>query len=368
MVAMIFLLPSAYAHKPSDTYLSLFISRQQFTGQWDIALRDLEVAVGLDINADGEITWGELQAREKAAAAYALSRLHIQGDGQTGEIKISETLVDIHTDGAYVVLRFSVEGLSWPKVLEIDYESFFDLDPLHRGLLRLDCEGQVQTAVFSPEQPSHRFELAQPKPFKEFVMFLREGVWHIWIGFDHILFLVALLLPSVLHRTESGWERVGSFRTALVNVVKIVTAFTVAHSLTLSLATLQWVQLPSRLVESTIAGSVVLAALNNVFPIFRERGWLVAFAFGLIHGFGFANVLGDLGLTSTTLALALVGFNLGVEFGQLAIVAGFLPIAYFWRRHWSYQAVTLRLGSAVIALLAATWMLERAFDFKWLPF
>src|SRR5207249_427471 len=174
--------------------------------------------------------------------------------------------------------------------------------------------------------------------------------WHIWLGFDHILFLLALLLPSVLRRGPGGWEVVDGFRPALIKMLKIVTAFTVAHSITLSLATLGILRLPARLVESAIAASVILAAVNNIRPIFPHRGWMVAFAFGLIHGFGFANVLADLGLAKETLALALVGFNLGVEIGQLAIVTAFLPIAFSLRESWVYQKLTFRFGSAMIAL------------------
>ena len=99
-----------------------------------------------------------------------------------------------------------------------------------------------------------------------------------------------------------------------------------------------------------------------------ERGWIVALGFGLVHGFGFAGRLIELGLAKHTLALALVGFNLGVEFGQLAIVAGFLPLAFGLRGSWVYQTLTFRFGSATIALLAATWMVERILDVKWLPF
>ena len=152
-----------------------------------------------------------------------------------------------------------------------------------------------------------------------------------------------------------------------VDVLRIVTAFTVAHSITLSLATLGWVSLPSRLVESLIAASVVLAALNNVWPLFHGKRWWVAFGFGLIHGFGFATVLADLGLPPEALALALVGFNVGVELGQLAIVALFLPLAFWLRRSTFYRRGVLIGGSLLIALLAAVWLVERAFDLKLLP-
>jgi hypothetical protein len=108
----------------------------------------------------------------------------------------------------------------------------------------------------------------------------------------------------------------------------------------------------------------VLAALNNVWPLVRGRRWLVAFGFGLIHGFGFASVLADLGLPQRALLLALVGFNVGVEIGQLAIIAGFLPVAYALRRTWLYRKLIFVGGSLAIALIAAIWLVERMFDLK----
>jgi hypothetical protein len=128
------------------------------------------------------------------------------------------------------------------------------------------------------------------------------------------------------------------------------------------------ISLPSRLVESTIAASVVIAALHNVFPLFRERRWVMAFVFGLIHGFGFAGVLSDLGLPQDALILALIGFNLGVEAGQLAIVAVFLPLAFALRHTFIYRRIVLTGGSLVIAALALVWFAERAFDLKLLVF
>jgi HupE / UreJ protein len=222
--------------------------------------------------------------------------------------------------------------------------------------------------VFSPQAARQTFELQAPDPWSEFADYVLEGVWHIWIGFDHILFLLSLLLPAVLVWQHQRWQAASRFREALVEVLKVVTAFTVAHSITLSLATLGWVSLPSRLVESTIAASVVLAALNNVRPWVHKRLWGMAFAFGLVHGFGFASVLADLGLPQGTLALALVGFNVGVELGQLAIVAAFLPLAFWLRRTRFYQKGLFVGGSLLIALLAAVWFCERAFDLELLPF
>jgi hypothetical protein len=367
-VCLSLLSSSVYAHKPSDSYLSLRIDGPTITGQWDLALRDLEYAIGLDADADGEITWGELRAQHRTLTDYALTRLQIKLDGSTCPLRVTEHLVDNHTDGAYAVLRFAGEISRKPTTVEVNYSAFFDIDPQHRGLLRLESNGQIQTAVFSPDRPAQRFNLATPSAWKEFFTFVEEGVWHIWLGYDHILFLVALLLPAVLHRETSGWTGVEGFQTAFMNVFKIVTAFTLAHSITLSLATLGIVRLPSRWVESAIAASVVLAALNNLHPFFHGRGWIVAFCFGLVHGFGFANVLLDLGLVSSALVRALVGFNLGVEAGQLVIVGIFLPLAYGLRQSWFYRSLTLKFGSICIVLIAATWMSERLLNFKVLPF
>jgi hypothetical protein len=359
---------SARAHTQSTAYLTILATTAGLTGEWHLALRDLDDAIGLDLNDDGLITWAELLSRKEAVCAYALSRLHVQGDGQTGSLRVTEFLVDNLSDGAYAVLRFQIEGIRQPRRLELNYDAFFDMDPKHRGLLRLEQNGQSQLAVFSPANRSQSFDFESAPAGNPFFTFLREGIWHIWSGYDHILFLLALLLPGVLRRSDGTWQPVVNKRSAFVKVLKIVTAFTVAHSITLSLAVLGFVHLPSRLVESAIAASVVVAAFNNLVPLFGEGGWMVAFGFGLLHGFGFANALRDLGLQNGQLALTLFGFNLGVEIGQLAIVAVFLPVALSLRRLLFYQRFILRFGSVAIIMVASTWLAERVLNFKWLPF
>lgn len=355
---------TAHAHKPSDSYLILKIDERKVQGQWDIALRDLDFAIGIDGNGNGEITWGELRARHEAIAAYAIPRLAIQSQGETCPIHATSQLVDNHSDGAYTVLNFTAECAKPLNHLTLNYKLLFDVDPQHKGLLRLEFKGTTTTAIFSPDKAIQNFELAEVSLFRQFVDYAKEGVWHIWIGFDHILFLLALLLPAVLYRKKKQWQAVTKFRPALIEVLKIVTAFTLAHSITLSLATLGVLSLPSRLVESAIAASVVLSALNNVFPLFEGKRWMMAFAFGLIHGFGFASVLADLGLPQDALMLALIGFNIGVEGGQLVIVGLFLPLAYYLRATLFYRQIVLFAGSIVIMLLASVWLLERLFDLK----
>ena len=356
-------LPAA-AHKPSDSYLALRVEGATVHVQWDIALRDLEYAIGIDTNEDGVITWGELQARHDAISAYALARLNISAGGRPCSSSAVEHQVERHSDGAYAVLRFAAVCPEKPGTLEAAYALFFELDPLHRGLARLESGGETRSLIFSPAQPRQRLALAERSPLRQFLDFAREGVWHIWIGFDHMMFLLSLLLPAVLTRQGGRWVALSGFKPALWKTCVIVTAFTLAHSLTLSLAALEVLALPTRWVESAIAVSVMVAALNNVYPVLERRLWMIAFLFGLIHGFGFASVLKDLGLPRESLLLALVSFNLGVEAGQLAIVAALMPIAFALRQSWFYRRLTLAAGSLVIVGLACVWFVERAFELR----
>jgi hypothetical protein len=354
----------AQAHKASDSYLSLSVQNERIEGQWDIALRDLEMAVGLDANGDAAISWDELRARHAAIAAYALARLKLSSDGAACPLRVAAHLVDRHTDGAYAVMRLQGACPQAVTALRVDYKLLFDIDPQHKGLLRLTHGATTGSAIFAPDARSQLLQLAEPSRWRQFADYVRHGVWHIWIGFDHILFLVSLLLPAVLVRHEGRWQARSTLKASVLDVLKIVTAFTLAHSLTLSLAALGALSLPSRLVESAIAASVILAALNNLWPLAHRWRALVAFAFGLIHGFGFASVLADLGLPQGALALSLVGFNVGVELGQLAIVAAFLPLAYLLRHGLFYRRVVLTGGSALIVVLATVWLAERALDLK----
>lgn len=357
----------ALAHKPSDSYLSLDVREKVVSGRWDIALRDLDMAIGLDADGNGELTWNEVRSRHSHIAAYAFSRLRLTTGDHACPPKATGHLIDNHTDGAYAVIRFTAECIEAIETLKIHYQLLFDIDPQHKGLIKLELQGRTSTAIFSPDQALQQLGSAGAGRLGQFIDYVKHGIWHIWIGFDHILFLLSLLLPAVLVLRDHAWHSSQTLKSSLVEVLKIVTAFTIAHSITLSIAALGFVQLPSRWIESVIAASVVLAALNNLFPVFHGRRWLAAFVFGLVHGFGFASVLSDLGLPPTALVAALIGFNLGVELGQLAIVSAFLPIAFMLRQTWIYQRLVFTAGSALIAIIALAWLVERAFEVTIFP-
>jgi hypothetical protein len=175
-------------------------------------------------------------------------------------------------------------------------------------------------------------------------------VEHIWIGYDHIMFLLALIIIG---------SRLGP-------LVKIVSAFTVAHSITLILATLEWVVLPQRLVESGIALSIAYVAAENLWLRDTRHRWILTFGFGLVHGFGFANVLRDLGLPSEGLIVSLLAFNVGVEIGQVTIVVLLLPLI-LWLSVQSFHERVVQLASALILLFGLGWLVERVFDLSYMP-
>lgn len=349
---------AASAHKPSDAYVTIDF-RGAPSMRIDLALRDLDDALGLDADGDGSIRWGEVQAKLAAIDAEVTRHVSVRGCAWAAR----EHAVTPHSDGTYLVLegplRCEGEG---PVVLT--YSLFFERDPQHRALARLLVGSTEQTLIASPDRRELMYE-AKPAAGASFGEFLVEGVHHILIGADHLLFLSALLLTSVVDRkgrTRSGmteWAPRPTLKPALVEVLKLVTSFTVAHSLTLGLAALDVVDLPSRLVESAIAATVVLAAVANLWPLTGSDRWGPAFALGLVHGFGFSSVLKDSGLRGTSLAAELFGFNLGVEIGQLMFVAVVVPLCFALSRLRLYPWL-VRAGSAVIAGYGLNWLYERA--------
>jgi hypothetical protein len=365
LLAFLLLACPAWAHKPSDSYLTLRGDADGIAVRWDIALRDLDYVLQLDRDGNGELTWGEVRQRSGDIERLAAARLAFSSQGESCPLQPAGPLMlERHSDGTYAVLALHARCPRLADAVQVDYSLLFDVDPTHRGLVQWTPAGgsQPQALVFASDSARQHLRLAAPSAWETLRQYIVEGVWHIWIGFDHILFLVALLLPSVLVRQDRSWAPAPGLRRAGVEVLKVVTAFTVAHSITLSLAVLGFISLPSRVVESVIAASVVVAALNNLRGTVDRRRWVVAFVFGLVHGFGFASVLADLGLPQGALALALVGFNVGVELGQIAIVAAFLPAAFALRATDFYRVGVLRFGSLAVAAVAAWWFVQRAFD------
>ncbi len=369
------LLPlSAHAHKASDAYLQLQGNGDALSLRWDISLRDLDAVLDLDSNADQKLSWGEVRTRLDDIQAYALARLRLQ-QGRCVLQQARPPAVEDRIDGAYLVLQMSARCAVGPT-MEIDYRLFGEVDPTHRGLLRIDAPQGSAPVLRSLDPAGGAVTVTWPGAPNAGAVdassafttsFFRDGVHHIVIGYDHILFLICLLLPAVLRRRDGIWQPVANWRDAIWPMVGTVTMFTIAHSITLALAGLKIVTLSPRIIEPGIALTIMVAALDNLRPVLHGRRKLFTFLFGLIHGFGFAGVLSELDLPVSGFVSALLQFNLGVEAGQLVIVTivlcGLLAL-----RHWHrYPPVVLRGGSALALLIAVIWFVERVTDTKLLP-
>lgn len=351
----------AEAHKASDSYLFLSLRPGGAGGRWDIALRDLNDAIGVDADGSGEVTWGELQAAAAGIRAYAEARLHARSEAGSCQLRLGHLAVMRHSDGSYAALDVDLNCPTGVAAFSLRYDLLFELDAQHRGILRLG--NAAAPTVFTKASRSVDVKL-DSRALQAFSAMVRLGTEHILHGYDHLLFLMALLLPCALRREGGAWRRVSDPRSVVRDVLQVVTAFTLAHSITLGLSAAHLLTLPTRLIESGIALSVVVAAFDNLYPLMGRERWAGAFALGLLHGFGFAATLADAGLSTAAFLRSLFGFNLGVELGQLGVVTLLLPLIYWLSRSRRYPRLLLPLGSAAVMLIATTWLLERAFDLR----
>jgi hypothetical protein len=363
MAALGLVAPAVHAHKASDAYLFAEPAREGTRLRWDIALRDLDAALPIDADGDRQLTWGEVRAAWPAIDALALDSLAVRDC----RFSIDSHALEQRQDGAYAVLLMSMP-CRIDAATPVRYTLFSAVDPTHRGILRVrQAAGGDAVRVLDPMVPES-LDATTAAPTPSAASFLREGVHHIVTGYDHLLFLLCLLLPAVLRREDGRWHAVTGWRAALWPVAKTVTLFTLAHSVTLALATLGWVRLSPSFVEPAIAVTIMLAAVDNIRPLIRRGRGLVTFVFGLVHGFGFAGVLGELQLPPAAFGWALLQFNLGLELGQLAMVLLVVPVLYLLRQRPLYVPGVMVTGSLAAITLAGVWLLERTADLSLLPF
>jgi hypothetical protein len=337
----------AAAHKASDAYLQLTATEAGVSLRIDVALRDLDAALDLDADGDGRLTWGEVRSAWPAIETYVRSRVAVAGCA----LRPGGQRLERRVDGVYAALSASADCALASEPL-VRYTLLGEIDPTHRGIARIDVAGQPpRVLVLDPTRPA----LRAPPPTR----FLQEGIRHIVTGYDHVLFLICLLLPSVMRRTRDGWEPVALLPQAALPVVGLVTAFTLAHSVTLALASLKIASLPPAFIEPAIAVTIMLAALDNVRPIFHGHRAVVTFVFGLIHGFGFAGVLAELDLPAAQFAWALLQFNLGLELGQAIIVVAATSLLFVLRARPRYLAWAIHGGSLGALVVGLVWFVER---------
>lgn len=358
----------AFGHSLGQSYTYLKIYDDKITGRFEIILDDLNRALSKD-TAESPITKENLEEHVAEIQEYYQNHVTFTVNGE--QLPYRLTGVDtLAAKALFVLLDFNlIEERTTPDLIDVNYSVMFDLDAAHTGMLLIEqfWRGNIfnnerqPSLVFSSSNRSQRLDLSNFTMFSGFMGVVKLGVKHIWLGIDHILFLIALILPAAMIRRERSWEPVTEFRSALFYVIKIVTLFTIAHTMTLSLAAFRVVDLPSRLVESVIAISIAIAALDILFPIFKKKIAWVVFIFGLFHGFGFASVLAHLGVLGEHMALSLFSFNLGVEIGQVAVILVIFPVLYMIRNYAFFPKIILRFGAIALIMLSAVWFVERAF-------
>lgn len=348
------------AHQMSTGYLKLDTT-DPLTNRGQIQLRwfDLDNSIGIDANADGQLLWGEVLQRQSAIISFLKQHLVFVSAKQLCELSFTPQLqMTEHFDEGYLSADFSWTCPTDSLQLTVNYSGIFQQDSDHKLLINVAGDTSFTSGVIENANDGFSMDFTQASVWQTFNLYVYQGVLHIFMGIDHILFLIALLLTCALSRENQRWLPRVNNKNTFKNAAWIVTAFTLAHSLTLTATAMDVISPSSRWVELGIAVSVLLTALNNIWPLVLRLGW-ITFAFGLLHGMGFAGVLGELGLAKDQQLLSVLSFNLGVELGQLAILIVVLPLLILAsKRNW-YQQYGVKVGSGVIALIALSWSMQR---------
>jgi hypothetical protein len=336
----------AAAHETTRSFVTVARDGRAIEARVRLAFRDIEVAVWMDEDLDGRITWGETRRRLDAIGAYVRSGLAVQADGRCNLGRVNAHPSE--SGGvAYLDLQFQARCPSASAPLTVRSRLLTEIDPDHRMFVQASVGGRTTSTLLSPQSPSAEFAGDTGGAAASFIAYFREGIGHMLSGTDHLIFLLALTLPAI--------SALGGPRRAALGVLAAVTGFTAAHALTLSAAATELLRPPTALIEVLIALSIVVTAADNVRPFIpAPRSGIAAF-FGLIHGFGFATALGALELTGGGVALALVGFNLGLETAQVAVVLVAVPLLYIL----GGGRLTLWLGSTAAGTVGLWWVFAR---------
>lgn len=351
---------SVWAHNLDTSYTRIKISPKEFEATFTFDITTLLKIVELDENNDHQVSKEELLRKAPAIYEFLRNKIALKFDSDVADFgeaeppNFSEKISAVPEKDYHQVLVhfvFQKKTAELPGTFTLYYAIFDRVGERHTNLASIEQNGQrEEEIVFTKFEPDYLYDTSVNAALSELLFkFFKLGVKHIFLGYDHILFLLALIVVSQF------WD-----------LVKVITAFTVAHTITLILAALDLVYLPPRLIETGIAATIMYVALENLWVKSTRHRWLLTFCFGLVHGFGFANVLHDLGLPAKGLVRCLVSFNVGVELGQIAIVLILLPVS-IWLSRRTFRDRGRNLCSVLIFLFGMAWFIERAFGLQFMP-
>jgi len=367
--------PDAFAHAPDTSYCRIAITSHEVESKFSFDIATLQRIAPLDSDGDGILSRGELETAYPKLVNFLREHVYLDLNQREAEFADADPLA-WPTDAPngipksefgqrLINVTFRNPMLSAPEDVTITFDFFEQLGEAHTVLGAFVWNGREDEVIFTRFEPDYLYDTGCVGPISDQLkQYFKLGVKHIFLGYDHIAFLMALL-----------------FVKRFADLLKIITSFTVAHTITLALAVLQIVKLPPQLVEVGIAITIMYVAAENLWTSQVAHRWMLTFGFGLVHGFGFASVLRELGLPSEGLARSLLSFNLGVEAGQIVIVGLLWPVLWWFTRHESStkgvspapeagrpRSSWVRVSASVIIFLfGAVWFCERTFSFKLLP-
>ncbi len=336
----------AQAHETTRSYVKLDRDGAQVNLRIRVAFRDIEVAVWIDEDLDGAITWAEVQRRLDTISDYLLAGFSLDGGGPCS---LARTRADVSDGGgiAYLDVYFAGTCPDADKPLLATSRLFTEIDPDHRMFLSAQVRGATTTTLLSAASPTVTITGASGGYLASFATYFLAGIEHLLGGLDHMAFLLVLILPAICNP--------GKGREAFLGVLAAVTGFTIAHALTLTAVLSNLLRPPTGLIEALIALTIIITAIDNIRPFIPAPRAAMAAAFGIIHGCGFAAALGSLDLDGWGFVAALVGFNLGIEAAQVALVLVAMPLLYYF----GAGRLVLRLGSALTGLAGMWWIWQR---------
>ncbi|MGB0465990.1 MAG: HupE/UreJ family protein [Pontibacterium sp.] len=345
---------SGLAHQNFESYLYLDLTAEPQL-RWEIETRNFETLFQLDDNGNEIISWSEIRHHQAELLNYAKPTIRLIYNGTELNLQFGETEVKRLSDQTYLAIEILGLPQEKPHSLQLKYELFFDIDPQQKGLFKLKQHNQETVYILTPDLRSITVEVGN-RPLLETVQrFVREGMQHILSGYDHLAFLLMLVVAGSgqQRRLVTVWQNTRP-------LIKTVTAFSIAHSVTLALTATHTLMIPPATVELFIAVTVLLAAIANLLGKAAVLSWQVAFIFGLIHGFGFAGALEAMNLSDYNFITLMLSFNLGVELGQLLMVIAIVTIFVLLRRKKIIYTYFLSACSTITLILSFYWIIDRA--------
>ncbi len=366
----------ASAHAGNQSYLYLDITDRAVGGRVEMPMQDVKDVLGIDLLEGGSDLLDDIETATPALQAYVADHLSLGANGETWPITFTtvEPLaydpLEPNRNYIYVDFLVDIEFETVPRLLDVTFDPFFDDIRDRDGLLLIGNDvqaGVVNNADevfvrFTADSRSQEVSLDDTSWTKNLTASIELGVDHIKTGPDHILFIFVLLLPAVLVFGARRWQPAVSFKAALWRIMKVASMFTLAHTITFTLAGLDLLPLPpSKLIEGMIALSIAAAAIHNLTPVLINKEWAIAFGFGLFHGMGFASLVGGLETSRSVQLISLLGRNIGIEIGQVIVILSAFPVLFLLRRTRTYMPL-FKLASVGLVVVSLGWMYERLLE------